>query len=268
MHAVPPRARVLVFCVALNHYDRIYAANLRSHRGYAQRNGYSYALVREPTWATVREAVWLKIALLEAALAAGWDWVVFVDADCEITARAPPVEDLDALDGAVFLAPGFSGAFNSGVIIARGAPAARSFFTQVLDAAGLPVPEEDWGENGHVIHFAKRCAAVTRLDRRWNNNADPDLDDYIRHYSAGGPMRALYPYTLQGKAVTLVVRVVGRLRKLAGRHDVPRDELTARLRRAAAWIAGRLPAFAHAPAAAEPGPSRRARDEARAAESL
>ena len=221
--------RTLVICIALNHYDRIYAANVRSHRHYAARHGYAYMLVRKPRWATVKEAVWLKIALIDAALAAGWDWVLFLDVDCELRTAAPAIQSVAADGKEIYLAPGFSGNVNSGVIVARNGARAREFFQTVLAAADTTVPEQDWGENGHVIHFARSCSALGLLDRRWNNNADPALADFIRHYSAGGPMRPLYPFTAAARALTLLVRVVNKARKLAGRHDVPAGDLVARL---------------------------------------
>jgi len=48
------------------------------------------------------------------------------------------------------------------------------------------------GENGHVIHYWKDRTEVQLIDQKWNNNHTPLLDDYVRHYSAGGPMRKLY----------------------------------------------------------------------------
>ena len=68
-------SRTLVFCIALNHYDRIYDRNMASHRAYAARHGYEYVLVRKLPATTVREAVWLKIALIARALEQGYDWV-------------------------------------------------------------------------------------------------------------------------------------------------------------------------------------------------
>ena len=164
--------RVLVFSVTLNHYDRIYRRNLASHRRYCERHGYHYVLVREPVWATVKAAVWLKVALLEAALQAGWDWVLFVDADCELRPAAPAVDSVAAPGKALFMAPGFSGNLNSGVILARNTEAARGLFGRVLQAADRVVPEQDWGENGHIIHFARDLPCLKILDRRWNNNAE------------------------------------------------------------------------------------------------
>lgn len=229
--ASPPR--ILVYCVALNFYDVVYSRNIASHRAYAQKNGYSYSLVRWPAFVSVRESVWLKVPLMEAALKAGWDWVLFVDADCEVRADAPRLESLEDGEASIFLASGFSGNVNSGVIAVRNTPEALSFFERVTAAAGEDVPEADWGENGHIIHFARSCIALKLLDRRWNNNADPDLRDFIRHYSAGGPMRALYRLGVTARLAKFASRCIQKVRKWGGKHDFAGAELTQRLSLAA-----------------------------------
>ncbi len=221
--------RVLVYCVALNFYDLVYDRNIASHRRYAQANGYSYTLVRRPAFISVRESVWLKLPLMEAALKAGWDWVLFVDADCEIRSDAPRIESLEDGVSSVFLATGFSGNVNSGVIAARNKPEARAFFARVTAAAGDDVPEADWGENGHIIHFARSCQTLKILDQRWNNNADPDMEDYVRHYSAGGPMRALYRLSALAKSAKFASRCIQKIRKWGGKHDFFGRDLTQRL---------------------------------------
>ena len=213
--SAPPR--VLVFSIALNLYDTVYQANIESHRRYAARNGYHYTLVRRPFGLTVRDSVWLKIPLLEAALNAGWDWVLFVDADCELREIAPPVSSVDCHDASVFLARGFSGNVNSGVIIAKNTSGGADFFARVWQAADTQVPEQDWGENGHVIHFAKNFRGLSILDRRWNNNSDPQLADFIRHYSAGDCMRALYAFGWSGHAARHASRVLQKLFKSIGK---------------------------------------------------
>ncbi|MEP9356012.1 hypothetical protein ABLE93_20770 [Xanthobacter sp. KR7-65] len=220
---------VLVFSVALNHYEHIYDRNIASHRAYAQRLGYEYVCVSRPAWTTVTEAVWLKIELMRAALAKGYGWVLFVDADCELRPGAPPVSQVGVPGRSVYLAAGFSGNVNSGVIIARNDDASRAFFDRVMALAPAPVPEMDWGENGHVIHVAKQAAAVAILDRRWNNNADPALDDFVRHYSAGGPMRPLYRMGASARAIQYAVRARLKLLKLANRHMIARAEIPARM---------------------------------------
>ena len=80
------------------------------------------------------------------------------------------------------------------MIIVKNSPEVRALFQRILDGAQQPLPPEDdvgWGENGHIIHFAKDSPLLEIIPPQWNNNHDPALADYLRHYSAG-PMRPLY----------------------------------------------------------------------------
>lgn len=222
--------KVLVFSVGLNYYDVIYDHCMASHARYAEKYGYDHVLVNRPRWATVLESVWIKVPLIIAGLKAGYDWVFFVDADCELRDRAPRVEEIETEGKSFYLGKGFSGNVNSGVIIAQNTPEALAFFEQVFAAAPIDVPEMDWGENGHIIHFAKKTDQLGVLERRWNNNADVDLDDYVRHYSAGGPMRPLYPMSTAGNITRILIRIRNKIMKLAGgQHTVPKNELVPRL---------------------------------------
>lgn len=224
--------RVLAFAVGTNLYDRIFARCIASQREYAARCGYDYLLVRRPYWSNFLESAWLKIPLLLSALEAGYDWVVFLDADCLVRGHTPPVQTLEAPGKALYIGRGFSGNVNSGVMIVRNGADAREFFARVLAAAPVRVPETDLGENGHVIHFCHRFPAVVQvIERRWNNNADLALDDYVRHYSGGGPMRDSYRFGLQGRGWKFALRVRNKLYSIAGRATTPRGQLAARLQR-------------------------------------
>ncbi len=185
----------LLFSIAINGYHWEYKKNIESHKAYASRYGYRYVVVDKPSISLLdMECAWLKIALIIEALRAEYDWVAFVDADAEIKANAPPIESLAETGKSIYMAKGYSGRINSGVMIAQKSEEAIQFFTQVLENYDLTLPEEDsvgWGENGHIIHFAKNNPNIKLISRRWNNNDDFFLPDYIRHYSAG-PMRERY----------------------------------------------------------------------------
>jgi hypothetical protein len=126
---------------------------------------------------------------MQSALASGYRWVGFVDADCEIRGHAPCfTRHPDFSDGgkSLFLAPGRSGRINSGVMFARNGRASAEFFRAVLDHAEQDVPEEDRApyENGHVIRFGKNNPHVHLLRHElWNNNSALDERSYIQHYS-------------------------------------------------------------------------------------
>ncbi|WP_372880109.1 hypothetical protein [Psychromonas sp.] len=185
----------LMFTIALNGYHWQYRKNIQSQRDYAARHGYRYVVVDRPLLTSLGlECAWLKIALMLEALQANYDWVLFVDADAKIQPGAPRVETLATADKSVFIARGYSGRINSGVLIAQQSHSATSFFRDVLENMEKPLPECDsvgWGENGHIIHYAHHKAFIKVISSRWNNNSDPHMQDYIRHFSAG-PLRALF----------------------------------------------------------------------------
>jgi hypothetical protein len=204
-------SRTLVFSIAMNGFAARFDRCLRSQRRYARRHGYDYAVVTRPRHAPPEETAWLKIPLLLRALDRGYEWVVFLDADCEARDAAPRIESVAGPGKSVYMALGFSGRPNAGVLIGRRDDGTRTFLQSVVRTADQPVPPEDEApyENGHVIHLAKGKPFVAVLDRRWNNNADPCLDDYIRHYSQGGPMRPLYRPTLRGRLADIEQRLRG-----------------------------------------------------------
>jgi hypothetical protein len=203
----------LMFSMAFNGYDLLWASCIRSQRAYAERQGYQYRFVNRPRWTSLtRECAWLKIALVIAALKRGYDWVFFIDADAEVKPNTPPIQSLEEAGKSVYLVPGWSGRPNSGVLIVKNTAEALALFERMLANATEPVPEEDsvgWGENGHVIHFAKNQPFVKLCDRAWNNNSQPDMEDYVRHYS-NGPMRDTYVPTWLGGALFQIEKILSR----------------------------------------------------------
>lgn len=201
----------LVFSIALNGYQHLYSKNLLNQQSYALNQGYSYVAVTKPALTLMAmECAWLKLSLMLQALRAGYDTVVYIDADADIDPWAPPVESLFERHKLVYLAHGFSGRFNSGVIIVRRHRKVKEWLENILNHCQDKVPEEDnvgWGENGHIIHFAKRESFVQAISVKWNNNQNPNLPDYIRHYSEG-PMRRHYHAKLLSRVIFFGYRVV------------------------------------------------------------
>ena len=192
---------VLVFTIAFNGYQYLYADFLKSHRAYALRQGYEFLAISEPSFCLLcMECAWLKLSVLLRALQMGYETVLFVDADASIGANTPAVESCFRGDKFLYMAKGYSNRFNSGVIIARNNVQLIADLKMLIDEPCAEIPQEDqvgWGENGHLIHLARRCAYVEELDWRWNNNHRTEQADYIRHYSAG-PMRALFKASRAG----------------------------------------------------------------------
>lgn len=181
----------LVFSIGMNGYRWAWRRCIRTHRRYAARFRFDYAHVDLPWTVSAAEAAWLKLVLLIRVLdAAASDWTLFVDADAELRPHCPDFRSVAAAGSDVYMAHGHSGRLNSGVIIVRRSDASRRFLRAIVaDCDGeVAVPDAAPYENGHVIKHGKADPVVGLLDRRWNNTTDPDLDDYIRHFT--GPMAA------------------------------------------------------------------------------
>jgi hypothetical protein len=202
---------VLVFSIALNGYQWLYKSCLASHKRYALRYGYRYAVVTHPSITSAGvECCWLKLTLLRSALNAGYDSVMFIDADACVKFQAPAISSVLEKDKYLYLVKGYSGRFNSGVLLIKNHVKAREWIEQVLSRRHLTVEAKNdvcWGENGHIIQQTKDCLFVCTLDRRWNNTSDPNLEDYIRHYNHG-PLRRSYTLNIIHKILSRITRVI------------------------------------------------------------
>ena len=189
----------LIYTVGQNGYDVAYRRCIASHRAYAARIGATYVAVTEPKrMPDTAISAWLKIPLMLQALEAGYEYVAFIDADAEVRESAPDFRLQLAGDSEVAMALGRSGRMNSGVILSRGGEGARRYFRRVMDSILEEIPDEARAnlkyENGNVIYVTDQIGGVSTLDQRWNNTADPALDDYVRHYT--GPLRSTYKRNL------------------------------------------------------------------------
>ena len=210
----------LIVSMGFNGYQWAYRRNIDTHRAYARRHGYDCVFVKKPAFTRLlMECAWLKLPLMLAALRSGRPWVFYLDSDIEVKQETPAIETLFCDGKTLYMANGLSGRLNSGVIIARNDPAVTALLERIVDNALMIVPKEDrvgWGENGHVIHFAKNFAGLQLIDSVWNNNSDPKMDDYLRHYSAG-PMRRHYQFTWAEKACLKIGKVyIKRMKAIFG----------------------------------------------------
>lgn len=228
----------------MNGYRWAWRTCIRSQRRYAARFGFDYVCVDPPWTIPPADAAWLKLALLARVLERGhYAWTLFVDADAEVRAPCPDFRRSLADDCDVGLAAGHSGRPNSGVIVVRRGERSLAFVRAVLadhDGAVAPADAAPY-ENGHVIKHAPAHATVGRLERRWNNTLDPNLDDWIRHYT--GPMRTHAP--AGRRAVAAWRRLATWRGRIAGDSAPARDlrSLGERLERMTAALAQRYPVF-------------------------
>ena len=159
---------------------------------YAKKHGYDYVAVKRPFITSIgRECAWLKVSLMLKAIESGYSTIMFVDADAFMQERAPKIEVMFEPDKTVYMAEGYSGRLNSGVIIIKNSVNSKVWLDELLKKCGLDSEKNSdigWGENGHIISLSRGRSFIQTIDKRWNNNNDEGLDDYIRHFSAG-PMR-------------------------------------------------------------------------------
>ncbi|MDX1470605.1 MAG: hypothetical protein R3213_03840 [Flavobacteriaceae bacterium] len=189
--------RVLVFSISLGGYSSLFRDCIESQKRYCSRFGFAYTNIKSaPRNLLAAEAAWLKVFLLREALKCDYDWIAFIDADCEIREHAPSFEAVlsEKQSKHIFMCHGFSGRINSGVIFLKNTPQARSYLDMVLTNRRKELPEEDKAlyENGHMIHYGKNNIDLEILDfKKWNNNRFIDPNSYIQHYS-GGILREEY----------------------------------------------------------------------------
>lgn len=179
----------------MNGHQFFYKKNIKSQQIYAEKNGYEYICVKKPSITHMgKECAWLKISLIIIALQKNYDWVVFLDADVSVQPDTPPITDIEIEKKYLYVAKGYSNRINSGVLIIKNNNESALFFTNIMNNIDTEIPPDDdvgWGENGHIIHFSKQVDFIYYLDKKWNNNSDPTLDDYMRHYSHG-PIKTLF----------------------------------------------------------------------------
>lgn len=189
---------VLVFSIALEGYSGLFRSCIKSQREYCARSNFDYVLIdKTPRTLLPTEAAWLKLFLLRSALESDYKWIGFIDADCEVRIHAPSfVQELEKSNSgkSIFMAHGFSGRINSGVIFMKNSKESLEYLEKVIQNGDDPVTKEDKAlyENGHMIHYGKNNPNVQIIESaEWNNNISINKQSYIQHYS-GGKLRMKY----------------------------------------------------------------------------
>jgi hypothetical protein len=223
---------VLVFSIALNGYQWLYKDCIASHRRYVDRHGYTYQVVTRPYATSIGvECCWLKITLMIEALENGYDAVLFVDADAYVQSHAPKLSSVLLPNKFIYLAKSYSGRYNSGVLLIKNHSKVRLWLNTIVTARHQPILAENdvgWGENGHIIEYTKHCQFVSTLNRSWNNTYDPDLNDYIRHFSFG-PLRTNLWLNLSHKALARLTKLFNKCQafiETTSHSNLHQDKLT------------------------------------------
>ncbi|MFQ3207139.1 MAG: hypothetical protein ACI9IT_001289 [Glaciecola sp.] len=217
------KSDLLIFSIALNGYQWLYKDCIASHQEYAKKHGYYYQVVSRPYITDLgSECCWLKLTLTLAAFNAGYQKVLFVDADAYINDAAPAIETTIQPAKYVYLAKSYTGRFNSGVIFMLNHIITITWLKTVLSSRMTAVSAEDtvgWGENGHIIKHSKNCTFIKVIDRRWNNTYDPDLDDYIRHFCFG-PLRQNVFLSICHKVIARITKAITKSKYFASKYKL------------------------------------------------
>lgn len=217
----------LILSIALGGYRKLFAPCIETHLNYCRRHNYRYALIDHlPITPTEAESAWLKLPLVLSALHLAFDWIGFIDADCEVRPFCPQIDSVARPGKYIYMAHGVTQRFNSGVIILKHDDRVKSVIETIIANAAFPVPEIDQGpyENGHVIRFCKNNDIVAKLDDRWNNTSVLDDASFIQHYS-GGILRQHYLRNNTGIAYRVQNKVLQKLQRLGMKtptQDIPR----------------------------------------------
>jgi ADP-heptose:LPS heptosyltransferase len=183
------------------------------YNAYAARHGLTYCCVRGPVQSQ-RHPFWNKIRLIQMMLAAGFEFVVWLDADTLVV--RPEVDIRSALrDGAPIAMcrnplpwrdqPWH---YNAGVIMVRNTGAARWFFDEVWRAGH--VENHAWQEQARINELTQKHEnLVQRLDDKWNctKGVNPTHDPVILAWHGQGP-----------KAVKLMAAALAACKRKSARH--------------------------------------------------
>jgi hypothetical protein len=173
---------------------------------YAGRHGYEFRVIQRDD--CDRKRGWIKIEPIRAALAAGFDFVLWMDIDTlvirkdvDIRIAAKPGADLHMAwheQGPVRY--GDPAHFNAGIMLIRSSDWARHFFMRVWDTGQL---QHIWTDQATILHLlgyddVLRLGAarpdepnrerITILNTAWNSIIGIEVaDDPIIHHYAGIP---------------------------------------------------------------------------------
>lgn len=180
--------RVFIYCIALNGYDKLWEKCIKTQQEYCARYDYDYGLITTVESKLDLHPKWRKIECMVNFLQNGkYNLIVLFDADLQVQPDCPPITSLITPDKHIYCALGCSERPNSGMIIAKRTPEVLTFFQGLLERRNEPVPSQYFvtaeGDNGRFItEYNDNKELFEIIDWRWNNNRDPRVRDYIRHY--------------------------------------------------------------------------------------
>lgn len=178
--------KIIFVCVASEDYLKKYQRCVLSQKEYCKRYDYDHRIVSDDTNSHIPgEWYWKKIYSIKEFYNSH-DFFVIIDADCEITNLAPPLEEI--IDhNSIYFTLGISSRPNSGFLIIKNDQRGKEFIDDVLRKRHIPCPAEFSmkGENGQVIwSIAENSAGCKELSLNWNCSQPDYMDSaYIVHYT-------------------------------------------------------------------------------------
>jgi hypothetical protein len=91
--ALPAKTAIATLCIGAEYVDYWNEFCAKSWRAYAQRHGYAIEVINEAIDTGGRHPVWQKCLILGHPRLAGYDRVVWIDADIVINDTAPAIVD-------------------------------------------------------------------------------------------------------------------------------------------------------------------------------
>lgn len=169
-------------------YANMLRLSFPRHMDYALRHKFDYRCIMadvikdHPTGPYMGRIAplggWAKIHLIRDALATGYEYVCWIDADAII--HDMNIDLRDAFSEFEHIGacqhPGPPVHLNVGVVFYRNTEPTRKFVEAWLDAYGKPT--DNWLEQGVFNRLSEQTKIVTRMNDRWNatHNAGTDCE--------------------------------------------------------------------------------------------
>lgn len=168
----------VVFSIATNGYEKVFANCIESQREYCRRIGVPYRLVtgRPPWGINAHDSAWMKVAVMHHLIQKVTGGVLYLDADCEVQKDVPDFREWDSREPtkSLFACRDFSERLNAAVIYCRSTPAGRQLVRKLRWSAFVPEPfiprcDRNLYENGHFIWLLKNSPHVHVMPHEWNS---------------------------------------------------------------------------------------------------
>lgn len=178
--------KIAFLCVASDDFKITYERCLNSQIKYCEKNNYDHLIFSDINEYGVETSwYWKKIYLAKHFLKE-YQYIVIIDADCEIRTTTPNLEEI--LDkNHIYYVLGISNRPNSGFLIIRNSERGSNFIDSIIDKRNKECPDNyrSKGENGHVIWaIAENNLLCKELPIIWNCSQKKYLDTaYIIHYT-------------------------------------------------------------------------------------